>query len=238
MSAVGSVKQPVLPILLLCLLWPWLGGCSDLPLVRQPWPTTRHDPPSISLSVVNHGWHTGLIVPAADLNRVLPELAHRFGQPAFYEIGWGDQGFYQSPKITLGLALQALFWSRGTVVHVVAVPISPQQSFPRSSLLSSCMTPAELAGLLDFLSDSFQRNANGQLLSLGPGLYGDAQFYAGVGRYDWLNTCNRWTAKGLNSAGHPLPLTFTLTANDVMRNLAAHRRFCPPAAPALPDTQP
>ncbi|UMX61346.1 DUF2459 domain-containing protein [Escherichia coli] len=33
-------------------------------------------------------------------NRVLPQLDARFAQPKWYEIGWGDKGFYQAQEIT------------------------------------------------------------------------------------------------------------------------------------------
>ena len=192
--------------------------------------------PVLPVHVVNHGWHTGLIVPADSLNRKLPELAHHFGQPAFYEIGWGDQGFYQAPKVTLGLALRALLGSSGTVVHVAAVPIAPHITFPRSARVTSCLTEVELERLLDFVAHSFQRDATGQhLRPLAAGLYGHAQFYAGVGHYHILNTCNRWTAQALERAGHPLPpFWLSLTAGTVMQHLAQQRRACPQSAPAAP----
>ncbi|MCV5148187.1 DUF2459 domain-containing protein, partial [Escherichia coli] len=65
--------------------------------------------------IVSHGWHTGIVVPAANVNRVLPQLDARFAQPKWYEIGWGDKGFYQAQEITSSLTLQAMFWSTGAV---------------------------------------------------------------------------------------------------------------------------
>lgn len=34
-----------------------------------------------------HGWHSGIVVPAANVNRVLPSLEMRFTQPNGYKIG-------------------------------------------------------------------------------------------------------------------------------------------------------
>ena len=48
------------------------------------------------------------------------------------------------------------------------------------------------------------------------GLYGDSQFYKGVGDYHLMNTCNKWTAKGLESAGMDISPTFKLSAGSVM----------------------
>jgi len=46
-------------------------------------------------------------------------------------------------------------------------------------------------------------------------LYDDSQFYA-ERRLFLMNTCNKWTAKGLKSAGMDIGTTFTLTAGGVM----------------------
>ena len=44
--------------------------------------------------VVNHGWHTGFVLPASDIQQVIPELKNRFGNAPYIEFGWGDNEFY------------------------------------------------------------------------------------------------------------------------------------------------
>lgn len=205
-----------------------LCACSGVPYAVQP--QAMDTPPAHRIHVVSHGWHTGLVVPASDLHQSIPALAERFGHPAYYEIGWGDKGFYQAKEITTGLTLQAMFWSTGAIVHIVAVPNSPHESFPRSQIMDTCVSEAELASLMTFISNSLFHDEAGQIVSIAPGIYGDAQFYEGTGRYHILNTCNIWTAKGLSSAGHDLSPTFKLTAGSVMDDLANHRRECPQSA--------
>jgi uncharacterized protein (TIGR02117 family) len=205
-----------------------LYACSGVPHAVQPQATNTS--PAHRIHVVSHGWHTGLVVPAAHLNQRIPALAKRFGHPAYYEIGWGDKGFYQAKEITTGLTLQAMFWATGAIVHIVAVPNSPHESFPRSQILETCVSEAELAALTMFISNSLFHDEAGQIISIAPGIYGDAQFYEGTGRYHILNTCNTWTAKGLSSAGYDISPTFTLTASSVMDYLADQHRECPQSA--------
>lgn len=193
-------------------------GCSGEPFALQP-PKDMSGPKSVPAFVVNHGWHTGLVVPAADLNSQLPELATRFGAPAYYEIGWGDQGFYQAQEVSVGLALSALFWSSGTVVHIVAVPESPEASFPGSQTKTLCLAAVQIEQLEKFISTSIVRDQAGHIVTLGSGIYGDSQFYAGVGRYSLANTCNMWTAKGLKSAGFDISPALKLTAGSIMNYL-------------------
>jgi uncharacterized protein (TIGR02117 family) len=168
----------------------------------------------------------GLVVPGSAVNQVLPAIVARFGDVAFYELGWGDKGFYQSQEITTGLTLQALFWSEGAVIHVVAVPDSPITYFAGEDAIDTCLSDHELSSLQTFLADSFARDRTDHVVPLKPGIYGDSQFYDGEGRYYLLNTCNKWTAKALRSAGLNIAPAVKLTARSVMNYLAAHRKSC------------
>lgn len=169
-----------------------------------------------SVYVVDHGWHTGIIMPAKRLNSLLPALKMRFGDADFYEIGWGDKGFYQTKDVTAMLSLQAFFNSSGAVMHVAAVR-DPEKYFLKSQVTKLCMADAQLAGLEQFVMSSFARDANGLLIPQMKGLYGNSQFFEGVGQYHLFNTCNHWSAKGLSSAGMDITPAFKLTSGSVMR---------------------
>ena len=54
------------------------------------------------------------------------------------------------------------------------------------------------------------------MLALKNGIYGNSQFYKGVGDYYLMNTCNKWTAKGLKSIGMDISPIFKLTADSIM----------------------
>jgi len=66
----------------------------------------------------------------------------------------------------------------------------------------------------------------GKVKELKNGIYGNSQFYKGVGDYYLMNTCNKWTAKGLRSTGMDISTKFTLTAGSVIGYLDGGR-FCP-----------
>jgi len=65
----------------LCLL---ISGCASKPYaVRLPVdaaPSGRNE-----IFVVNHGWHTGLIVPVEKLQLLIPGLKERFKNASFLE---------------------------------------------------------------------------------------------------------------------------------------------------------
>ncbi|GAA3935793.1 TIGR02117 family protein [Litoribacillus peritrichatus] len=202
-----------------------LTACSTLPkaidaqnpdvLVPSQQPVKLH-----RVYIVSHGWHTGIVIPAQEIQRVIPELRARFGNTGYLEFGWGDKGFYQSPEITVGLTLQAIFWPTDSVVHTVAVPSDVEAYFGSSEVSGLCLAELEYAALVEFISESFARDASGSVISTKTGLYGESQFYTGIGNYHLMNTCNKWTAKGLQSAGLDISTTFKLTASSIMSYLA------------------
>ncbi len=172
-----------------------------------------------SLYVVSHGWHTGLVIPAKKIKAEIPELFERFGEAPYIEFGWGDKGFYQAKEITLGLTFQAIFWPTESVVHAVGVPEDVEVYFQNSEIQKLCLNDDELSSLVMFIVDSFAKSEQGRIISLENGIYGDSQFYQGAGDYYLMNTCNKWTAKGLKSIGMDIDPLFKLTAGSIMAYL-------------------
>lgn len=195
-----------------------LSACSSKPYVVKPTDgavSTRGS----EIYIVSHGWHTGFVIPSDALTERLPKLKNRFKNSPNLEIGWGDKGFYQAKEITSGLTMRAIFMPTESVVHVVAVPKDVIKYFPHSKVETLCLNGPEFDSLVRFIESSFARDSNGNIVPLKNGIYGDSQFYQGVGDYYLMNTCNKWTAKGLSSAGLDISPTFKLTAGSVMSYL-------------------
>ena len=195
-----------------------LAGCSAKPYIVS-YAEEFEGSGQNEVYVVSHGWHTGFVIPAPEIQRVMPELERRFGNTPYIEFGWGDKGFYQAKETTLGLTLRAIFWPTESVVHSVAVPQKVEEYFLNSEVAKLCLNDGELSALIGFISSSFYRDRSGNLLELQKGIYGDSKFYSGVGDFYLMNTCNRWTAKGLKSIGMDISPTLKLTAGSVMNYL-------------------
>tara|TARA_B100001123_G_scaffold255198_1_gene284648 strand:+ start:570 stop:1262 length:693 start_codon:yes stop_codon:yes gene_type:complete len=176
--------------------------------------------PSNEVYVVNHGWHTGFVVPASGIHQVMPELKNRFGNTPYIEFGWGDNEFYQAEEITSNVTLKAIFLPTDSVVHAAAVPRKVDKYFKHSEVVKFCLEDHEFKSLVKFLSSSFYRDASGNIIKLNHGIYGDSQFYRAKGDFHIFNTCNKWTAKGLESAGMNISTTFKLTAGSIMNYLS------------------
>lgn len=194
------------------------SGCGTLPKAVMS-TTNNVSDPDIKVCVVSHGWHSGIIIAAKDLNELMPALSRRFENAKYYEIGWGDSGFYLASKFTIQIVVRAVFWPSKSVVHVVAFDEEPSQYFSLSELEEFQVAESDYFNLLSFIKSSLLRSDTEETSSLGRGIYGNSEFFKGTGRYHLFNTCNKWTAKGLVSAGKDIDSTFKLTAKSIMRYL-------------------
>ncbi len=192
-------------------------GCESK-AVRPNTPTSSHATPQ-SVYVANHGWHTGVIIPARKINREMPVLKERFGDAGYYEFGWGDAKFYQADEISFGLGVRALCWPTDAVLHVVALPTEPQAYFSTSEVAPLFITEQGYDRLREFIRLSFARDSQGNTQATGRGIYGESHFFRAKGRFFLTNTCNKWTAKALKTAGLDIPVTFMFTAESIMKYL-------------------
>ena len=188
--------------------------------------------------IVSHGWHTGFVVPAKQIQNQLPELKKRFGDIPYIEFGWGDKDFYQAEEVTTGLTLNAILWPTESVIHAVAVPKNADKYFANSTVEILCLSGGEYSSLLRFISESFYKDAHGEILELEGGIYGNSQFYKGVGDFYLMNTCNKWTAKGLKSAGMDISPAFKLTADSIMDYLKENRQSLATGSTEHPNAAP
>ena len=202
-------------VILLIVILSLLAACSS-----EPYVVIHTEMPAVvgqeEIYVVSHGWHTGFVVPAKRIQNQLPKLRERFGDIPYIEFGWGDKDFYQAKEITTGLTLKAILWPTESVIHAVAVPEKADKFFANSIVETLCLSGREYSSLLRFISESFYKDEYSRILELEHGIYGNSQFYKGAGSFYLMNTCNKWTAKGLKSAGIDISPTFKLTADSVM----------------------
>ena len=142
-----------------------------------------------SVYVVNHGWHTGLILPYESLVG-LPQIEETLGYSPYYEFGWGDADFYQAEKITSGVTLKAILWPTDSVLQVDSVSTDPHAHFPQSEMVEVHLSRQGLRRLVDYISASFYRDLNSQLIPLSRGIYKNSHFFKATGSYQLTNNCN------------------------------------------------
>jgi uncharacterized protein (TIGR02117 family) len=172
---------------------------------------------SVEIFVVNHGYHTGIVLPRTGAVEVaarhnltaVAAVATRFAAATALEIGWGDEGFYRAAPtistVTVPMALRALFWpGNPSVLHVVGLNESPAVVFGNSELVPIRLSMDGFASMLAMVDATFARTDRAELPpDLGPGLYGPSLFFRAVGAFHVFNVCNHWVARLLDAAGVP-----------------------------------
>jgi uncharacterized protein (TIGR02117 family) len=198
----------------LALCVPALLGCTS---AARPAALPAPDVPALTIHVVSHGWHTGLVIRRSDIPGGLwPESAD-FPDAQYLEVGWGDRDFYQAPGIDLWLAIKAALWPTPSVLHVVGFSGSIVEYFARSDIVELRLSPRSLKRLITLIHDSHERRDSGRAAAIGPGLYGNSRFYPSRERFHLFNTCNLWTSRALQAAGFPVGGLGSLTASGVLR---------------------
>ena len=187
-------------LFVLALIVPYYGKAMDQSEAQANADTTRH------IYVVNHGWHTGIIVIRADVDTVRFSIMQQLPAGRFLEIGWGDADFYQNPsyEVDYWLAFKAAVLPTTSVMHIVGFDDPPDVFFGYSGLIKIDLTINGFRDMMDFIVSYFERDKRGHILPLGKGLYGNSRFYKSDRIYIFPKTCNVWTAQALREAGIPL----------------------------------
>jgi uncharacterized protein (TIGR02117 family) len=193
-----------------------------------------HPPPSgeatVTIYVVGHGWHTGIVIRRDDIPAEAWPEDRRFLAARFLEVGWGDRAFYESPEAGVRLALKAAFSSEGSVLHVAGFDPPPATYFSRAEIIAIELSRRGVEALARFVSATYALDKAGQPIEVGAGLYPVSRFYAATGRYSLLYTCNTWVAEGLRAAGCPITPTLAATAGNLLLQAERCGRAVRPSA--------
>ncbi len=188
-----------------------LGPVADLPPLG--------DEPAVTNSVLDHGWHTAIVVRRADVDRALWPEVDDFPEATFIEVAWGDREFYMARPATLWLATKAAFLASGSVLHVVGFSAPVAHYFAESEVVELRLSRRGFDAMTRFIHEEYQRDREDRALRLERGLYGSSWFYAARSRYHLFNTCNTWIARALSMAGLAVTPSGVITADEVVRQV-------------------
>lgn len=170
------------------------------------------------------GWHTGLVLPAAELGPLRP-LLRGGGPPKYLSFGWGNRRFYMAAHPGSGDAIAAL-WRSPSVLFVQAAAAPADLLGGGVGIRWVCADRQEVWRLDRYIEHSLVRPASP--IDLGRGPFPDSRFYASTGHYSAVHTCNTWTIAALEYAGLPVSADGVIFAGQAERR-ARGLRACPAA---------
>ena len=174
---------------------------------------------SHTIYVVNHGWHTGIIIDRQQAESRLVALKSDFLRDRYLEIGWGDAEFYQSGGNNSSYGFSALFWPTDSVMHVVGFSKAPKMNFLFNELIELKISETGFRNLLEFINNSFTLSDKGIPLKITSGLYGRSWFFKSTHSYHMFFTCNHWSAEAIRKTGFPISTFYAVTAGNIMFQL-------------------
>ena len=190
-----------------------IAGCTPL---QQVSPESEK---KITLYLVGHGWHTGIVIPAAAIPEHLLPVRRFYDEYEYFELSWGDEDFFKSTEFKVGIFLKAALLPSASVMHVVGFNGQVMDYFPICDVIRLSLTDQNFLMLCEFISNSFDYSQHGKIEKLGPGLYGDSHFYRAHEKYYLPKTCNVWTAKALQHAGYPISPYMAKRAKSLFRRM-------------------
>lgn len=221
-------------VLILAVL---LGGLHLLTMAKlSDAEVSLHPTQADRVLVVDHGYHSGLVISttllrkaAVGLDRTDSKAAARvrwlaslYPDANWIEIGWGDAAFYQrTPHIgdvDVLLGLKAILLPTKAVLQIVPGWGPVDDAFPMSNRAMLGLSEDGLIGLSQRLAETVPDPV--PTVAIGPSLYGYGAFFPAELDYHLLRTCNHWVAWLLRGAGaptSPVPGTFSVTLMAELR---------------------
>ncbi|MEN8261219.1 MAG: DUF2459 domain-containing protein [Pseudomonadota bacterium] len=179
--------------------------------------------PAISVYLVNHGWHTGLVIPRPAVPTGLWPEVDDFPDADFLEVGWGDWDFYQSPETGVWMTLKAAFWPTASILHVMAIRGNVGRYYPHSEIIELTLSRESFWRLCRFIHDSNKRHGDRADPMLSD-FYRTSRFYPAQGNFHLFRTCNAWTTSALRAAGYPIGSLAALFSSSLMSGARKYGR--------------
>lgn len=163
----------------------------------------------LSIYIKTNGVHTDIVVPIKneqmDWSKEI-KFSHTTSKDSTYKylgLGWGDKGFYlETPTwadLKASVAFKAATGLSTTAIHT---------TFYHNVVIdSSCrkidISKGQYQRLINYITDSFQKNDKGQLIHIQTNAnYGNSDtFYEANGSYSMFKTCNTWANNALKHSG-------------------------------------
>lgn len=172
--------------------------------------------------VIDHGWHTDLGVPAAELSGPIGVFRDIFPGARAFVFSYGKRTFIMAPVDDWSEYILGPIPGPAAIL-VTGLGVPPEAAYDEAATVVLALPPGGARALSDFLWREFQTDAKGRPVLLDRAPFPGGLFYAASHGYTLAHTCNAWTAEALEAAGvgvHPGGVVFAHQVMDRVRAIA------------------
>ena len=211
-----------------------LSGCAYTRPGNPALYPVRPGQPSVTLYLVNNGYHTNLAIPRERLaGRAGPsaEALKLLPPEPWVMAGYGDAVFYKERGAGLkrfGSALRAMFAPNNpSLINLETLEGPPPRLFAARHIAPVTLSEPGFEKLLEELDESF-RLENGRVVDAGPGIErpAESRFFEASLSFSIKRICNHWIGNLLGEAGVPIRPVAATHPRGLMRDVT---RGQPPA---------
>jgi hypothetical protein len=195
----------------LCLAILLVSGCGSATEPRQLEARLSGD----SVTLLDHGWHTDIGIPAAELSGPLAVFRDTFPNAKFVVFSYGKRTF---------LMAQANSWSEyllgpipgPAAIMVTGLTVPAERAYGRDPALVLRLPKGGAERLSSFVWQEFSHDEAGRPRLLNRGPFPGSLFYAAAVGYSLDRTCNEWSALALAAAGLDIDPSGVVLAGQLM----------------------
>jgi len=200
-----------------------LSGCAAGRLLATAAPVPVA-PPTEEVVVLDDGWHTEILLPAAGLDGGLGGLRASFPTATWLSFSFGERRYELQEKHNALDNLIAILPGPG-IVMVIGHSDALTEGDAKMHATRLRVSRAGLERLMDFIWNDFHKDevANIQMLRNAPEW--NMRVYASSASYDATYTCNTWTLEALRAAGLEMSPAGVLFASQAMEQIGRVARL-------------
>ena len=185
------------------------AACSSMEPTCPP-PTTGD-----LVYVVGQDWHAEIGIPIEELDDDLLFYRDLFPGARVIMFGYGKKTFFTAPPETLSEYILGPF-PGPAVIQAVGLRVTPMEAYPPENTITLMLTPEGRKNLSAYIWGDLAKSPAGKPQIVAHSTSPDGLFYAALGKYNLLHTCNTWTADALHAAGLPVSGDSVIFSNQVM----------------------
>ena len=197
-----------------------VNGCAAGRLVDAP-PQLPTGAATETITVLDDGWHTEIVLPAADIDGPLKRLRASFPSAPLMSFSFGERRYELQEKHNALDSLIAILPGPGIVMVIGRANAKSDATLHATTLRIS---RAGMEHLVDFIWNDFQKTDVASIDMLRNAPAWNMRVYASSAAYDATYTCNTWTLEALRAAGldtAPFGVLFASQAMAQIKRIAA-----------------